>query len=177
MVKPPSQSKRRSTNGFRSLSKLSEPLISNSVRDRGALLNQILILWPQIAGEVAIWSRPIAVSFSKTDRTDTVLKLEIDSGRGPIASMMIPELINSINKACGFIAIKRISLVQSAGHSADYPSGHPSGQKQSRNSHNRESPKPVKALPAQKLEEVTRQISSPELRASLIRLGQRLRKN
>ena len=173
MVKPPSQSKRRSTNGFRSLSKLSEPLISNSVRDRGALLNQILILWPQIAGEVAIWSRPIAVSFSKTDRTDAVLKLEIDSGRGPIASMMIPELINSINKACGFIAIKRISLVQSAGHSADYPSG----QKQSRNSHNRESPKPVKALPAQKLEEVTRQISSPELRASLIRLGQRLRKN
>ena len=122
-------------------------------------MNQIVILWPQIAGEAAQWTRPIAISASQQARRETTLKLEIDSGRGPIATMMIPELIAATNKACGFDAIHAIRLQQTSQPKTA------------------ESPKRVSAMPKQKLEEITQDISAPELRASLIRIGKRLRKS
>lgn len=162
MVKSPHYTKRRPTYGLKPLAKLSQPLISTSVRKRGAVLNQILILWPEIAGDAASWSRPIAISSAKQDKNDRTLKIEIDTGRGPIASMMIPNLIAKINAACGYAAIRHISLQQTGyiGNNAPSASRHPT--------------KPVVA--PDMLNEITEQVSSPGLRASLHRLGAALRK-
>ena len=162
MVKTPYFPKPRPTYGLKPLSKLSEPLISRSVRDRGALLNQILILWPEIAGEAAMWSRPISVSVHKKDKSDTALKLEIESGRGPTASMLIPKLIAKINAACGFNAIRRISL-QQTGYSGKYA---PRPQQRT----------DQRTIAPDRLNEITEHITSPELRSSLQRLGEALRK-
>ena len=162
MVKTPHYRKPRPTYGLKPLSKLSQPLISKSVRNRGALLNQILILWPEIAGDAASWSRPISITSTKQDKNDRCLKIEIDSGRGPVASMLIPALINKINAACGYAAIRHISLQQTGyiGKNAPPPTSR--------------TMKPVIAPDA--LEDITKQVSSPGLRDSLHRLGAALRK-
>ena len=162
MVKSPYYGKSRPTYGLKPLAKLSQPLISKSVRNRGALLNQILILWPDIAGDAARWSRPVSISSAKQDKKDTSLKIEIDSGRGPMASMLIPTLINKVNAACGYSAISRISLQQTGYIGKNAPPLHTPAVK------------PI--LETKALDDITNHISSPGLRDSLHRLGAALRK-
>lgn len=179
------KAKWRTTKGLRPLLALTEALIGRSLRDRGYLLNQILILWPQIAGDAASWSRPVSMSFTNKKRKDGknqkskdgkdqkrkdgTLTLAIDSGRGPAASMMTPQMITNINMACGYPAVSRIRLQQTGMTSKT------SGVKPE--STQSESPPPKKAIPLHDLEESTQQIHSPELRAALIRLGQHLHKS
>lgn len=163
-AKPSDKAKSRRTYGLRSLSAMTEPVISRSLRDRSYILRQILLLWPDIAGDAAQWSRPVSLNFPRNERANGTLTLAIDSGRGPEASMLTSLMISRVNAACGYAAIARIRLTQAPNQLTAHKAPE----------NRRESHQQIKRHTAENLDTQLADIPSAELKAALFRLGHKL---
>lgn len=188
-AKPSEKAKTRRTYGLQSLSSMTEPVINRTLRDRSYMLRQILLLWPDIAGDAAPWSRPVSVNFPRNERANGTLTLAIDSGRGPEASMLTSMMISRVNAAVGYAAIARIRLQQAPNQLAgNHPTGNqPTGNQLAGNQisgnhaptqhhelQRRESLQQTQLHRAENLERQLADISSADLKAALYRLGHKL---
>ena len=149
------------------LSTLIEPVVAHATENQGALYTQICSLWPHIVDEMSQWSHPKILSFAKSTRHNGTLTIWVAAGRGPEANARSQEIINAINMVCGFKAVGRITCQQTFELSKkigkrlyDLP------QHASQTFTNYNDPSLLN-----RLEQQTNDISSPELRATLIRLG------
>ena len=134
-----------------------DPMIAPSARARGFTIGRILSQWPDIVGEMASWCRPDAVAFPRDSRSDGTLKLQIASGRGPLAQAMSQAIIDRINANFGYQAISRISLVQTLVEQSASPPPAPT--------------QTTEPLDIWTLDDKLKDVKSPELRAALRRLG------
>ena len=168
MVKHPTHSghPRRARN-LRRLSGLTEGLIAPAMRKRGQVLAKIVAAWPDIAKEAHKWCLPADIHFPQNSRFQATLTLSVASGRGPHIQQIAPEICKRINSYCGYAVVSRIKIRQ------DFM---PSRQQQPADQTARHGNKGDSSdkLTLARLEKATATIQSPELRAALIRLGQRL---
>jgi len=168
MVKHPTHSGHpRRTRNLRRLSGLTEGLIAPAMRKRGQVLAKIVAAWPDIAKEAHKWCLPADIHFPHNSRFQATLTLSVASGRGPHIQQIAPEICKRINSYCGYAVVSRIKIRQ------DFM---PSRQQQPADQTARHGNKGDSSdkLTLARLEKATATIQSPELRAALIRLGQRL---
>ena len=160
----PIYQRRRSTR-LRPLSQLTEKLVGPGLKKRSQILAKLIGDWSDIAGEAASYCLPVDLQFPNNKRIDGTVVLSVVSGRGPKVQMMSQTLITQMNRSFGFAAVSRIRLRQDMVRATitEYEkSAHETGHKQD-------------TVPLHKLEKVTSQIQSPELRAALIRLGRNIK--
>lgn len=143
------------------LSVLTNSIMAPALRHRGGVLAQLIQLWPEIAGDMADWSRPDDLRFAPGRKEGGTLKLSIATARGPEAQSRQAEIVKKCNAALGFGAIERITLHQSYQLSGKQAGGQDRPEKNPGTDIAR----------LHQLEAATRTIRSPELRAALIRLG------
>jgi hypothetical protein len=165
MKKSLSHEKKR--GGMKRLSSLTEPVIATATNNQGALYTQICSLWPDIAGEMAVWSYPKNLTFAKSTRHNGNLAIWVIAGRGPEAQARSQELVNAINRVCGFKAVSRLTCQQTFELSDKM--GSLKNKKTAATSHSMQTEPDPMVLNL--LEQQTNDISSPELRATLIKLG------
>ena len=143
---------------MRRLSTMIEPLVAPSAQERGFAISRLISHWRDIVGDISGWCRPTHIHFPRGSRNDGILKLQIESGRGPQAQAMTPQIINAVNATFGYEAVSRITLVQSLA-----PTKRVTGRQK------------LVAISDAKdiwaLDEKLKNIESPELRAALRRLG------
>ena len=156
--------RKRSTR-LRPLSQLTERLVGHGLKKRSQFLAKLIGDWSDIAGEAASYCLPVDLQFSNNKRIVGTVVLSVVSGRGPKVQMMSQTLITQMNRSFGFAAVSRIRLRQDMVRATitEYEkSAHETGHEQD-------------TVPLHKLEKVTSQIQSPELRAALIRLGRNIK--
>ena len=169
MARNLSNSKNRLKNrgGMKRLSALTEPVVAHATENQGALYTQICSLWPNIVDDMSHWSHPKILSFAKSTRHNATLTIWVAAGRGPEAQARSQEIINAINMVCGFKAVGRITCQQTFEISKKIGRRlYDAPQNTSQTVSNDTSPSILN-----RLEQQTNDISSPELRATLIRLG------
>ena len=140
------------------LSTMLDDFVAPSVRKRGFVISRLVSEWPQIAGDMAQWSRPSQMNLSR--KGGGTLKLAIASGFGPIAMQMRGALIERVNAAFGYRAIGEITFVQTLTPPKTQPASQPV--------------KNAQIQPGQNVWDLDRKlerVKSPELRAALRRLG------
>ena len=160
----PSSTKRR---GMKRLSSITEPILADATKNQGAIYTQICSLWPDIANDMAKWSYPKNLSFTKSTRHNGTLVIWVTSGRGPEAQIRSQELINHINMMCGFKAVGKIIPQQTYELYKKTKTRCHKTQISTSNA----SIADIDHSLLNQLEQQTNDLSSPELRASLIRLG------
>ena len=160
----PSSTKRR---GMKRLSSITEPILADATKNQGAIYTQICSLWPDIANDMAKWSYPKNLSFTKSTRHNGTLTIWVTSGRGPEAQIRSQELINHINMMCGFKAVGKIIPQQTY----ELYKKTKTRCHKTQISASDESIADIDYFLLNRLEQQTNDLSSPELRASLIRLG------
>ena len=148
------------------LSVLTNSVMAPALRHRGGLMMQLLQLWPEISTDMAGWSLPVDMRFAPGRREGGVLTLSVAAARGPQAQARADDLIRRANAALGFGAIARISIRQ------DYSL--PDTSLQQRLAEPADETAATDSALLLRLEQATRTIRSPELRAALIRLGRTL---
>ena len=144
------------------LSKIIDPMIEPTARERGFVFSRLISQWQQIAGDMANWCPPVELKFNKSETSNGTLKLAIASGRGPEANQQSDNLISRVNASFGYAAVSRLSFVQTLQAKPlqlESPEAKlPNAQAQ----HNQS---------IWTLDEKLQQIKSPSLRAALRRLG------
>lgn len=157
--------RRTKSNRLLPLSKLTERLVSSGLRKRSQFLVKLISDWPVIAADLSKYCLPVDLQFQKGNRREGTLTLSVVSGRAPQIQMMSAELITQINRSLGFVAVSRIKLRQDLVR----PDLHLSDEKDKAQDNQQNN------LPLERLEAVTNQIQSPEVRAALIRLGRNIK--
>ncbi len=160
----PSSTKRR---GMKRLSSITEPILADATKNQGAIYTQICSLWLDIANDMAKWSYPKNLSFAKSTRHNGNLTIWVTSGRGPEAQIRSQELINHINMMCGFKAVGKIIPQQTY----ELYKKTKTRFHKTRISASDASIADIDHSLLNRLEQQTNDLSSPELRATLIRLG------
>ena len=94
------------------LSKLVDPMIEPSARERGFVFSRLISQWRQIAGDMASWCQPVELNFNNSETSNGTLKLAIASGRGPEANQQTENMISRVNAVFGYAAVSRLSFVQ-----------------------------------------------------------------
>jgi len=153
---------------LRKLSSLSDKLISSALRKSGFSLSKIIIHWPQIAGPLADWSLPVDLSFPRGTTAKGTLTLSIKSGRGPEAISKSASLCDAINARYGYQAVARIKVRQDLADRRLAASRKVTNELSSEDRQNA-------AFDADTLANMTTEIKSPLVRASLIKLGKAIR--
>ena len=153
--------------GMKRLSSLIEPIISRATENHGALYTKICFSWPDIASDMITWSYPKSLTFAKSTRHNGTLTVWVSSGRGPETQTRSQELISSINMVCGFKAVAKIIPQQTFELLKKTPKPHRNFYKTSSSLLLTNIDKTL----LNKLEKQTNDFTSPELRATLIRLG------
>ena len=157
----------KNCRGMKRLSALTQPVVAHATENQGAIYTQICSLWPNIVDEMSQWSYPKILSFAKSTRHNGTLTIWVAAGRGPEAQARSQEIINAINMVCGFKAVGRITCQQTFELSKKIgKSVYDTPQNASQTVSNNTYPSLLN-----RLEQQTNDISSPELRAALIRLG------
>ena len=154
---------------LRKLSSLSDKLISSALRKSGFSLSKIIIHWPQIAGPLADWSLPVDLSFPRGTTAKGTLTLSIKSGRGPEAISKSASLCDAINARYGYQAVARIKVRQDLADRRLAASRKVTNELSSEDRQNA-------AFDADTLANMTTEIKSPLVRASLIKLGKAFKK-
>ena len=157
----------KNRGGMNRLSAITEPLVATATENQGAVYTQICSLWPNIVDEMSQWCYPKILSFAKSTRHNGTLTIWVASGRGPEAQARSQEIISAINMVCGFKAVGKITYQQTFELSKKI------GRRAYDISQNASKIVSNDAPPSllNRLEQQTNDISSPELRATLIRLG------
>ena len=153
--------------GIKRLSSVIEPMIADATGNQGSLYTQICSLWPNIANEMAEWSHPKNLSFAKSSRHNGTLTIWVTSGRGPEAQIRSQELLNAINMVCGFKAVGKIIPHQTFELQKKTTRLRQLFEKSSSDVPNAR----IDQSTLHRLEHQTNDLSSPEMRAALIRLG------
>ena len=153
--------------GMRRLSALTKPVIAHATENHGAIYTQICSLWPNISDEMSKWSYPKVLSFPKSSRHNGTLTIWVDPGRGPEAQARAQEIINNINMVCGFKAVGRIICQQTF----ELPKKMGGRKFELPQNNSQMLPRDANPMLLNLLEQKTNDISDPELRATLIRLG------
>ena len=153
--------------GMKRLSSVTQPMIADATENQGALYTQICSLWPNIANEMAEWSYPKNLSFAKSSRHKGTLTVWVTAGRGPEAQIRSQELLKDVNMACGFNAVGRIIPQQTFALHKKTGKLFRRLQKSSSEKFNTD----IDHSTLHRLEQQTNDLRSPELRATLIRLG------
>lgn len=145
-------------NNMRRLSTMMGSMVAPSAQERGFAISRLISHWRNIVGDLSEWCRPAGIHFARGNRNKGILKLQIETGRGPQAQAMSQQIIDSVNATFGYTAVDRISLVQSLAATPQTP----------------QTQKPATISDAHDiwaLDEKLKDIKSPELRAALRRLG------
>ena len=154
---------------LRKLSSLSDKLISSALRKSGFSLSKIILHWPQIAGPLADWSLPVDLKFPRGTTAKGTLTLSIKSGRGPEAISKSASLCDAINARYGYQAVARIKVRQDLADRRLAASRKVTNELSSEDRQNA-------AFDADTLANMTTEIKSPLVRASLIKLGKAFKK-
>lgn len=94
------------------LSGLTEGLIAPALVKKNAYLRQIIAHWPEIAGDIAHWSRPSDIHPANETDKDGTLTLSIHSARGPEAMALASEILERVNRFVGFGLVHRLKVTQ-----------------------------------------------------------------
>ncbi len=97
-------------------SSLTRRIIEKSGRRRGFVQTELLMRWPGIVGpEIAAYCCPEKLTDSAGRNFETegaILTIRVDGGAATELQHLEPQLIERINRYFGYIAVKRIKLVQ-----------------------------------------------------------------
>jgi hypothetical protein len=151
---------RRGTGGFRNASALVEGNIRRAGEARGFATARLLTHWPEVVGaELAAISRPVKVGFAGHGLGAT-LTVQTSGAAAPILQMQLDRMRARINACYGYAAIARIRLVQSSAtsHLATQTNEAPARDK-------------VGPIARKRADDLAADVSDPDLRAALARLG------
>lgn len=126
----------------------------SAFRRFGFVQSSVVTRWPEIVGprhaEVCM---PEAIRFPPGEKSDGILQLVVLPAHAPIISMVIPEIIERVNRFFGYSAVAKVKLRQ--------------GEVMKRPDTGRAAPPPnLKPIPIE-LGESLRDIGDPELKAVL----------
>ena len=134
------------------------PMVAPSARYRGFAVSRLVSHWHDTVGDLSDWCRPADIHFPRGGRKNGILKLQIESGRGPHAQAMAQQIIDAVNASFGYRAVDRITIVQSLAPASKIKESH--------------NPTPISNNKnIWVLDEKLKNIKSPELRSALRRLG------
>lgn len=139
------------------IGKLTRP----ALKKRGFAAADILLRWDQIVGrQLAQYSCPEKLNFSRQSNRDASLKLRVAPGHAPEIIHLEPQIIEKINAFFGYRAVARLHLIQAP--------------------IKRAKTKAVKSIPplsadrVRRLNDILDPVQDPELKNKLQSLGEKL---
>ncbi len=138
----------------RAIADLMPDIGRSAFRRFGFVQSSVVTRWPEIVGprhaEVCM---PEAIRFPPGEKSDGILQLVVLPAHAPMISMVIPEIIERVNRFFGYCAVAKVKLRQ--------------GEVMKRPDAGRTAPPPnLKPIPIE-LGESLRDIGDPELKAVL----------
>ena len=145
----------------RAISELMPQIGRTAFRKFGFVQSSVVIRWPEIVGERhARVCTPEAIRFPPGEKSDGILQLVVVPAHAPMISMVIPEIMERVNRFFGYKAVARVKLRQGE---VKPP---PAGVKTT-------APPSLRPIPME-LGESLRDIGDPELRTVLESLARSL---
>lgn len=150
--------------GFASAGSLVQGRINRVSEGRGFSVTRLLTHWSDVVGpEMARLCEPVKVGFAPKGGFGATLTLLVRGPAGPIVQAQSEVIRSRVNACYGYNAISRIRMTQSAAAPGfAEPAGAFAAQP----------PSPPRPTP--EVEETTRDVSDPQLRAALAGLGARI---
>ena len=145
----------------RAISELMPQIGRTAFRKFGFVQSSVVTRWPEIVGERhARVCTPEAIRFPPGEKSDGILQLVVVPAHAPMISMVIPEIMDRVNRFFGYKAVARVKLRQGE---VKPP---PAGEKTT-------APPSLRPIPME-LGDSLRDIGDPELRTVLESLARSL---
>ena len=160
--KPPERRFERARGGpARAISDLMPEIGRTAFRKFGFVQSSVVTRWPEIVGQRhAKVCAPEAIRFPPGEKSGGILDLVVIPAHAPLISMVIPEIMERVNRFFGYRAVARVKLRQGAVK--------PRGARDAA-----VAPPSLKPIPLE-LGESLRDIGDPELRTVLESLARSL---
>ncbi|WP_206239056.1 DUF721 domain-containing protein [Novosphingobium terrae] len=146
----------------RMISDLMPDVGRSAFRRFGFVQSSVVTRWPEIVGPArAKICAPESIRFAPGEKGDGILQLVVVPAHAPIVSMMLPEIVERVNRFFGYNAVERVKIRQGEVKPRPYA---PAGAAEA----------PVlKPIPVE-LGDSLRDIGDPELKAVLESLARSL---
>ena len=144
----------------RAIADLMPEIGRTAFRRFGFVQSSVVSRWPEIVGaRHARVCAPEAIRFPPGEKRDGILQLVVVPAHAPLIQMVIPEIIERVNRFLGYSAVARVKLRQ--------------GEVQPPQLETRRAPPSLRPIPME-LSESLRDIGDPELRTVLESLARSL---
>lgn len=105
--------KRRYSLFSKTLKSCVEPVLRPMIKNQGAAASKLITEWPDIVGaEMAAYSTPIRLQFSKDKNRDGTLYIACEGAYALTLQHMTPAIIERLTLYFGYPAVSRIMLEQ-----------------------------------------------------------------
>lgn len=105
---------RRRKRGFEAAASLLAPTVQAAGAQRGFAVSRLLTHWPEVVGaDIASRCRPVRISHGRGGIGATLTLLTTGS-QAPMLSMALPSIRDRVNACCGWNAVSRVVLTQTA---------------------------------------------------------------
>lgn len=146
----------------RMISDLMPDVGRSAFRRFGFVQSSVVTRWPEIVGPArAKICAPESIRFAPGEKGDGILQLVVVPAHAPIVSMMLPEIVERVNRFFGYNAVERVKIRQGEVKPRPYAPGGAA-----------EAPV-LKPIPVE-LGDSLRDIGDPELKAVLESLARSL---
>lgn len=100
--------------GFESASSLVNPTVQAAGARRGFAVTRLLTHWPEVVGaDIAGRCRPVRIAHGRGGMGAT-LTLLTTGPQAPLLAMALPAIRDKVNACCGWNAVSRVVLTQTA---------------------------------------------------------------
>lgn len=161
-AKEPKRFERARGGQARVISDLMPDVGRSAFRRFGFVQSSVVTRWPEIVGAArAKICAPESIRFAPGEKGDGILQLVVVPAHAPIVSMMLPEIVERVNRFFGYNAVERVKIRQGEVKPRPYA---PDGASQ---------PPVLRPIPVE-LGDSLRDIGDPELKAVLESLARSL---
>lgn len=169
----------RRNKGFRQAGAPMRGTLQTIAGRQGFAESDVLLRWPEIVGpQLSTVCRPVKVSYGGDRSIGATLIVQTDSGRAPEVEHQQQLFVDRVNQFYGYRAIRRLRVTQSTGfgrtggfaQAGTRPAGFAEGQAAFTPASSEPNTEP-NAADQQRADAMTAEITSPNLRAALARMG------
>jgi hypothetical protein len=112
-TKAPARPDRPRGGQARAISDLMPDIGRSAFRRFGFVQSSVVTRWPEIVGPArAKICAPEAIRFAPGEKSDGILQLVVMPAHAPLISMVLPEIIERVNRFFGYNAVSRAKLRQ-----------------------------------------------------------------
>jgi len=112
-MKAPARPERPRGGQARAISDLMPDVGRSAFRRFGFVQSSVVTRWPEIVGAArAKICAPEAIRFAPGEKSDGILQLVVMPAHAPMISMVLPEIVERVNRFFGYNAVARAKLRQ-----------------------------------------------------------------